>query len=374
MNANLTKLISSAAAAFAMGGIAYAQQQQLPLCPPPFEQGYGLSQDKYPAAYNAPARLEVQTSWDLFLTGSFLYWYAAQDNMDLAFATTYTTAFLPGIDSKILTQKFEFKPAFKVGLGIDYNFDHWVSDLEYTWFRSNTTTDAMTVPGDSRGGTPVWGMNDWFYNFAGNQYASGFTSKWNLKIDLLDGTMSRPYYQSRKIVILPYGGMRMAWIRQNLHIKANLDLNYSTIPNAVVSHTHSNSWGIGPRAGFQGHWMLGWGFRLEGDVAGSLLYTRYTSVSHSEDDPTVANSIYYSAKMDEFSAVRPMADMSLGLGWGSYFDRQNYHFDLLATYDFNVMWGQNVLRQVVNSYVMGVTAQPGDLHLQGLTLTTRLDF
>ena len=68
-----------------------------------------------------------------------------------------------------------------------------------------------------------------------------------------------------------------------------------------------------------------------------------------------------------------MADMSIGLGWGSYFACQDYHFDLLAPYDFNVMWGQNMMRQLVSSYSYTVGA-PGDLQIQGLTVTARFDF
>ena len=86
---------------------------------------------------------------------------------------------------------------------------------------------------------------------------------------------------------------------------------------------------------------------MEGDVSGSLLYTRYTKVSHSENTAAMAQC-WKRSLFDEYNTVRPMADMSVGFGWGSYFDRQNYHFDLLATYDFNVLWGQNMMRQAAN--------------------------
>ena len=85
MNKNLTKLITSAAVALAMGSSATAQMQSNKAnAPAPFEQGYGMTNDKFPAAYNAPARLEVQQSWDVFFTGTFTYWYVDEVGFDLA--------------------------------------------------------------------------------------------------------------------------------------------------------------------------------------------------------------------------------------------------------------------------------------------------
>jgi hypothetical protein len=118
---------------------------------------------------------------------------------------------------------------------------------------------------------------------------------------------------------------------------------------------------------------MGWGLRMEGDLSGNILYTRYTKVNHTEDSaPGVS---YDSLAFYDYNTIRPMADMAIGLGWGSYFDRQNYHFDLLATYDFNIMWGQNMMRELANLVNgNGAQCESADLHLQGLTVTARFDF
>ena len=363
------KLLSSVAALI-VGSSAFAQQVQPP-CPAAqtasaFEQGYAINKDKFPAAYNAPARIEVNKSWDVFLTGSFIYWKADQDSMDLAYPTTTT---LQGLNASFKQQKTEYKPGFKLALGYDFDFDNWVGDVEYTWFRSTTSTGWLPAPADARGGTPIWVIGDWVYAVAAQYQALDILSQWKLKIDIVDGTMSRPFYQGRKLTVLPFGGLRAAMIRQNLHLSANI-----IAATPITSVTQSNSWAIGPRAGMQAHWLVGWGFRMEGDIAGSLLYTKYTKVAHREDDSTAVSVPFYSANFKDYVALRPMADLSLGMGWGSYFDRQNYHFDLLATYDFNVMWGQNMMRNLVNAYNYGATSDAGDLHLQGFTLTARFDF
>src|SRR5579862_9134922 len=59
-----------------------------PACPPPrksFEQKRKVTKNQMQPAYNAPSRIDVRGSWDLYITGSFVYWQLSQDNMEVAF-------------------------------------------------------------------------------------------------------------------------------------------------------------------------------------------------------------------------------------------------------------------------------------------------
>jgi hypothetical protein len=359
MNVTLTKLISSAAAVLAVGSTSYAQQKSCAPTPAPccFEQGYEICNDKFPAAYNAAARIDVQCSWDLFATASFLYWYADQEAMDLALPIQGT------VNGQVLIQDFDFKPGFKVGLGVNFDHDNWVGFVEYTWFHQTNKTGLTEAPADTS-----W-LPSWFQSRSSISNPT-VGSQWRLNMDIVDATLSRPFYQGRKLTVLPFGGLRGAWIRQNMKVEALQPAGVEIEAATFLSKNHSHSWAVGPRAGFQAHWMLGWGFRIEGDAAASLLFTRYTKVTHNETEDDVSN-VY--ASFHDYNTVRPMADMGIGFGWGSYFDRQNYHFDLVATYDFNVMWGQNMMRELAMQ-TNGIAFEAADLHLQGLTATARFDF
>ena len=356
----MKKLICSTAVALAIGSQAHAQVvEELPLCPCPFEQGTVLCPDKFPAAYNAPARIEVRTCWDTFLTASFLYWYSSQDGMDLAYPTTIIgeTIQVPQ-NSAFLSQEYNYQPGFKCGLGFQFKSDKWTGLIEYTYFRAKTSNSSTEAPDDSRGGT----FNMVYNELVQLSSVTAISTKWKLKLDILDGILSRPYYQGRKLIVEPFGGLRTGWIRQCFNISVTDYHSHAS----VLSHNQLNSWVFGPRAGCKSSWLLGKGFRLEGDMAGNLLYTRFNSVKHHEGTTSI--------KFRHLSLIRPAADMDLGLGWGTYFDRQNYHFDLLAVYCFNVMWGQNQMRALVDEYQSHVGAEVGDLHIHGLNGSIRLDF
>jgi hypothetical protein len=352
-------------------------------CPPVcFEGGYPDEQCCFPPAYNQPANFNLgPCPWDFWIDLSFTYWDAEQEGLDLAISSRSVidgdSATSNSPDSgKFLFQDTQFKPGFKVGIGMDLEHDAWSGFAEYTWFRSTTNTH-QSAPADPAGDTPVWNLSNWFVKDSTTSnitsIASNINSKWRLRMDLLDAGLIRPYYQGTHLIVAPFGGLRGQWIRQNLSITGDFPTSNVTPDLTATSSNKSNSWAVGPRAGCLGKWHLGWGIRLEGDVAASLVFTRYTSVKHSEGATTLTASPV-AASLKNYNCLRAVNEMNLGLGWGSYFDCRNYHFDLLATYDFQVFWNQNVLRQLVDSLESGTGHAPSNLYLQGLTIKAQFDF
>ena len=337
MNKNLTKLITSAAVALAMGSSVQAQSQNKACPPAPFEQGYGITNDKFPAAYNAPARIDVQQSWDFFFTGSYTYWYVDETGFDLMIDTSSSP-------EEVLYQNNSFSSGFKAGIGMDFGYDSWVGFAEYTWLRNSSTfSTGLTSPDTT--------------NLIDGDSDGPYGAKRRINLDMIDATLSRPFYEGRKLVVLPYSGIRAAWLRQNFRVTSSATDTYT--------HSNANSWLIGPRAGVSAHWMIGWGFRLEGDMGGALVFQQYKANFRPGTD------VY---KVGKQNRLAPIADAGLGLGWGTYLDRQNYHLDFVATYDFMNWWGQNFIRSTADSEASFIGAEPGSLQISGLTITARFDF
>ncbi len=385
MNRALFKLVCSAVAVVAMGTQAFAQapKQDKDKCPAAaFQQGDdGLMMNQFPAAYNTPGSIATKGGWDVFFDASFIYWHADQDNMDLAYggaqnASSAAEATAP-VSSQVLFQDVSYKPGFKVGFGFNTDYDGWVGNVEYTWLHQTTTTSANAPATATASGTGagVWVPNDWFAATGAVIQASQINSSWKLQMDMIDASMSRPFYQGRQLTILPYAGLRSLFLRQALRINATNVFN--TAMPAYSSENISQSWSIGPNAGMNAHWIVGSGFRFEGFAGASILYTRYTKIAHDEHNQVAAGSATspFVGRVTQLGTLRPVMDAGLGLGWGTYFSNQAYHFDLLARYDFMVAWSQNVMRQLTNLYTPdSVGAPAGDLHLHGLTLSARFDF
>jgi hypothetical protein len=119
--------------------------------------------------------------------------------------------------------------------------------------------------------------------------------------------------------------------------------------------------------------LLGAGVRVQGEIGGTLLFTQYRKIAHSESSFSIGGAgVAY--EMRNYNVISPMAEANLGIGWGSYFSHQRWHFDLSATYEFNYFWAQNMMRVLSDMNVVGINAAANDLFLQGLTLTAAFDF
>jgi hypothetical protein len=170
------------------------------------------------------------------------------------------------------------------------------------------------------------------------------------------------------------------WIRQTLNIKATVPSSFAEAHSGtlahdpVVSRTQSHSWGIGPMVGATGSCLLGAGFRVEADAGMSILFTQYTSLTQSQDAVLTSQtpSVTKSAITD-YDCLRTATNLGLGLGWAEYFCKGSYYMDFSATYDFNVLWTQNMLQNMGLESLGGISVS-NDLFLHGLTISGSFHF
>ena len=339
-----------------------------------YEQGHELVCTNLPAAYNAPARIEVKSSWDMYFSGAFTYWQAIQDNMELGLVgnAPADTSFVNG---NVVNMDFGYKPGFKVGFGMDFDHDKWEFAADYTWFRGTSTTSTSESSGSGYYVLPMWGSPDIIDLLPSGTFTSGSES-WKLSMDLVDAELARSCYEGKYLSFRPFFGARGAWIRQNISV-SYLDSSL----NSYDINGHTNSWAVGPRAGLDTNWMIGQGFRLYGNSAGDILYTRYTSLRENDSQSTSAGVLLESfvTTQKNLGCLRTHLELEMGIGWGSYFDNNNWHVDLSAGYNFQVFFDQNAFRRFYQSGT-GTTVDAlsflpnGNLYLQGLTATLNVDF
>ena len=51
---------------------------------------------------------------------------------------------------------------------------------------------------------------------------------------------------------------------------------------------------------------------------------------------------------DNYTTMRPVMDLGLGIGWKKYLSHNTYCIDFAASYDFSMYWGQNMMRKRLN--------------------------
>lgn len=359
----------------------------------PIEVGQPGHPGYVPAAYNYPAGIRAPNQdWDVYLTGTFIYWKAHQDNMFTGVGTNQSNPLdvengflsgVPDLDNSILfSRKPGYKPGFKVGLGWNTgSWDNWTVYGEYTWYHTGEGKDD-----DDANPCGECGCADVILvptcNCPDSLFASDLESKWKLDLDIGDITVARPAYQGKRLVLSPFFGIRGLWIRQKFNVEYDaLSLSATLVPIGEYStEARSKAWSVGPRIGVDGSWLLGCGFRIVGNTSASLLYTRYTEMEYESTIPNgngfgalpLANDISWENHKN-YGTVRPNFEIDAGFGWGTYIGDM-YHLDFEARYDFHVFWAQNMVQNAANWAVHYVDAAPGNLYLHGLTFKARFDF
>jgi hypothetical protein len=320
-----------------------------------YDQGHAVKEHQMLGAYNAPARIDVRGSFDVSLSADFIWWQPKEKGLDLAYladsdvSTSVSNGFVhPGND---------YKPGFKIGLGVNFEHDNWGMFAEYTWLHF-TQSKSYTRPDSTVTIHPMW-------NFGHGDTLTAVTGNWKVGYDMIDLVMQRAYYNGTKLTYTPSLGLRGGWIKSKM--------------SSVYTGTYANNgkakdktWLVGPKAGFDANYIFGAGFRMFGKAAAALLYQNFKTSIDYYANTTLTNNIKCSHK----GQLTPNAELGLGLGYGTYFSNRGFHFDIALSYDFECYWNQNNMRSLLDASQTAVYGyyKAGDLFMHGLTVALKFDF
>lgn len=329
---------------------------------------------------NSPARIAVNRTWDFNLSATFVYWTAKEQGMDVAIVRDYSdnTGVLSLLKNYPVNSSYH--PGFKIGLGMNCGkLDNWVVNAEYTHF-NNEQHNAVSRLASQRLVPALLS-----YDVASDQNFTSSKGSWKNDIELIDVQLSRPFYSGKKLTFSPFVGLRSGWIDQSFRGYYSAYLPPDDNGYDISSHLKQDSWLLGPRLGCNGEWLLGSGFRLIGNAAGALFYQHFNA--HLSDYYTTFDIVEIVDAPDTYyreitNTVNPNLDCELGLGYGTYFSHDSWHFDLIASYSFQVFFYQNHLTSLsvdsanvapdVDVYLDTYT--PANLILHGLNVSMRFDF
>ena len=98
-------------------------------------------------AYNAPMELGLGKPWNISVYGSFLYLQAMEDNLNYISSTSSTENGLGSGEThtrQFGELSFDYKPAFKVGVGGNFGYDQWSISADYFRFHASPSTNNFS--------------------------------------------------------------------------------------------------------------------------------------------------------------------------------------------------------------------------------------
>jgi hypothetical protein len=301
--------------------------------------------------YNAPARIDVQGSWDIFFFGNFLYWQAREEGLEFCTVVDNQNASPPTV---LVTPNFKYKPGFQAGIGYQSKHDHWDLKAFYTWYQSTT---KKTVSGNDYTINPKWTPD--------NTQSSTIQGRWRLSLQMIDVQWGRDFYVGHSLSLRPFIGPSVMWLLQKFQMRS------TTISDeSLDSLNRSRHWGLGPKGGWDMRWQLGYNFDIFIQTALAIYYSKYKVTNRVQESPDAA----FTLLRRTVAYLRPNLDIGTGFQWGFYFSNYRFHWGFYALYDFKMFWNQNIMRQNLDTTLNQFNTDYGDLTFQGLTAGTRFDF
>ncbi len=162
--------------------------------------------------YNAPSRINVCGTWDMWADASFIYWQVAQDNMSFAFANSdpYANVANPGLKGEYVEMDFQYIPGFKVGGGFNIDYDNWDTSAEYTRLHGSSSTSTSSPTGGF-----LLANTGSLWLLSNSQVFQTASSKFKTNLDFVDWILGRNYFVGKNLTFHPVVGLRGAWITQS---------------------------------------------------------------------------------------------------------------------------------------------------------------
>lgn len=365
--------------------------------PPLFVSTYDRVQGKEILPSYGPV---VSNGADVYVQASYIYWYMSE--LGLEFAGTnlanvyYTSATSNNLapKGKVYNPGNKASSGFKVGGGIDFDYDGWDLGAQYTWYRnqhSNVVSCPINMDEESE---------DFFYpveNIAklfdspGNSLflMSGYQ---NLKLNVIDLSLSRSFFFSPKFIFKASCGLKGTWVKQVFNIKEAVSApEISTAypveeiadddPGQIMLNVYNKqyNWGLGTRFGLETDWLFTKSFSLFGQCAVTALWQYvktertdvYDAVYNTFEDPQgTVLSDYTDVRYHQiFHTVNPVLETQIGFRYDYFFSKDQYRVRVEAAWETQVWFNQNTF---LTQYGQNQAYQ--NLALQGLTLNFRADF
>ncbi len=320
--------------------------------------------------YNPPAGAGEVEGYHLYLIGEFLWMKAEEDGLSYSYKTNNPLGLSSDNDIRLEEMDFDWNYGFRVGGGFDIPHDHW--DVSFSWTSLDTQSKTHKLGDEGEGLFPYWAFPQ---SIAGGEFFDRAKGKWTLFLNMGDAVLGKDFYVGKSLSVRPFIGPRTAWIDQKFKVDY---INAAIMPGATLSDSIEMScdyWGLGPRAGVDMQWWLTKRFNIYATAAISLLYGEFNI--HQKEQAEIEELMFSVEPLqfhDSFHIARPITDLGIGFGWDTLFAYDSLHIGLKVGWEQHVFFDQNQFIRFVNSSTNSLLSNRGDLALEGLIASLRLDF
>lgn len=330
-----------------------------------------------------------------------LYWTACEGGLTYGSDTEASAIGTAGTLTSFHTKKKHphqrWDLGWRLGVGFQFPCECWDAFVIWTHFDTDAHAHHDESVTTNRWFTPAWnsipGDGDEAGNLLGGNVISDSTfpvddarAHWKLDLNLLDLEIGREFCVNSCLSLRPFIGVRGATINDKYDIKyETISVSGTALVVGPVDRVHlKNEFeGAGVRGGLDTTYDLGCGASIYGGVAASLLYgeteikTKERLIVGTTGDLT--SDVLFHEQKDEECGCRAITDAEIGIswrhcccdkiilvkfGWEHHFFFNENQFEKFTDFFATDNFATDRMPQDIH----------GDLSVQGLVLSARIDF
>lgn len=263
---------------------------------------------------------------------------------------------------KLKHPDFSWHFGFKALAGITLDHDCWHLWLQYLHFHArskNGIRNKVLFP-------------TWTHPLRENgSFVAEVDSRWRLHLGFIDLNLARSWPISCHLTITPYFGLRYGELRHKSRIGYR---GGDLFPGDKEEISMKNKFfGLGPQFGISGLWNICGDFGFFSRAGVNLLYGYF--YIHQDEEKTNVPDDGRLKLFDQYFQTRKVSEMSLGIDFRHYFERQCLEIYLRLGWEIYYLFGQNQHLRYLCAKMPGVdVTNLGDLMFHGLKLGLEINF
>lgn len=317
------------------------------------------------------AVIKLENDKGFYANGHFLYWVAQEEGLFFGQNVNYSVnashdVVLTKIDGSVKRAKPDWSCGFRIGLGYNWDYDAWNSDLKWTYFHSEAKgkTDNMTM-------TLIGHPSRQVADFSLDAKAS-----WHFHYNLIDLDTGRNSVIGKHFSLRPFGGLRGVFVKQTYRVNYHCAQYHpgERTPVRSIPIIRCDFDGMGLKGGTNGSFSFNSSWSISTEAMLSLFYGRFscpmkTFERAGADEYTVATT------QDKFWQAVFTPSLAVALKYGTFFGNKKYFVAGSVGWEQSVWFGLNKMVRYVHKFIEGKMYQMNDnLTLQGLICSLQMDF
>jgi hypothetical protein len=302
------------------------------------------------------------------LTSELLYWKTKEDGWDYTFTGSNTLSGPSTTYGKIRNASSDFRIGYRNAIKHEIDNSRW--DLNLVWTSYHNNSDQRVHVQGQQNDAAAFLIDQTGAPFG----ALGARARWSIDFNAIDFEVGYNLGWKSRFAVRPFGGIKLAKIRQKIDVTYLSVLNVVENPiarNNVFSENRYTSHNYGLRVGLDSQFNAGGGFKIFLNAAAAAIWGHFNLLHQDNVAGFPPRAVYHNS----FDRINTELELKTGIGWQAFLMHRQYYLDFRLAWEEQIWLSQNHTMRSFTLISPGqIKTRQHDLSFSGPTFSATFGF